>query len=44
MMRTTLARARVAELAIRGGLKILWPRGRVGSTPTPGTARGKQET
>ena len=30
--------ARVVKLVIHARLKILWPYGRVGSTPTPGTA------
>tara|TARA_B100000131_G_scaffold63862_1_gene60196 strand:+ start:904 stop:1056 length:153 start_codon:yes stop_codon:yes gene_type:complete len=29
--------ARVAELADGGGFKILWPKGRAGSSPAPGT-------
>lgn len=32
-----LCNAWVAELDIRAGLKIPWPQGRVGSTPTLGT-------
>src|SRR3954468_111035 len=35
-----LGPARVAELVIRGALKPPCPRGRVGSSPTPGTASG----